>query len=83
MAPHLHLITTDAGRTRADSWRDLEKWDAVRLMTLFRERLLGKLVAGRAISKELVARPGRQPPWTTSFRATRAHGIVLADVPIA
>jgi hypothetical protein len=54
--PHLHLITTDAGRARDGSWHALPQWDAVRLMRLFRERLLTKLVERRAISKELVAK---------------------------
>ena len=52
--PHLHLITTDAGRTQDGSWHELPEWDAVRLRTLFRERLLARLVERRAISKELV-----------------------------
>jgi len=54
--PHLHLITTDAGRTKDGSWHPLPEWDGLRLMTLFRERLLAKLVEKRAISKELVAK---------------------------
>jgi hypothetical protein len=48
--PHLHLITTDAGRTEGTSWRELPEWDGKRLMTLFRERLLAKLVEKRVIS---------------------------------
>jgi hypothetical protein len=44
MAPNLHVITTDGGRTRDGSWHALPQWDAVRLMMLFRERLLAKLV---------------------------------------
>jgi hypothetical protein len=51
---HLHLITTDAGRTRDGSWRELSEWDSLRLMTLFRERLLARLVERGAISKQLV-----------------------------
>jgi len=54
--PHLHLIATDAGRTRDGSWHALPQWDAVRLMMLFRERLLAKLVEKRAISRELVTK---------------------------
>jgi Putative transposase len=50
--PHLHLITTDAGRTKDGSWHPVPEWDGLRLMTLFRERLLAKLVEKRAISKE-------------------------------
>ena len=30
---HLHLITTDAGRTQDGSWHELPEWDAVRLRT--------------------------------------------------
>jgi hypothetical protein len=54
--PHLHLLTTDAGRTADGSWRAIPEWDGVRLMGLFRERLLSSLVERRAISKELVAK---------------------------
>ena len=50
--PHLHLIATDAGRVRDGSWHGLQEWDGLRLMTLFRERLLARLVESRAISKE-------------------------------
>jgi len=54
--PHLHLLTTDGGRTGDGSWRELKEWDGQRLMALFRERLLARLVERRAISKELVAK---------------------------
>ena len=54
--PHLHLITTDGGRVPDGSWRPLPEWDSVQLMRLFRERLLGRLVEQRAMSKELVAK---------------------------
>ena len=54
--PHLHLITTDAGRVPDGSWRPLPEWDSVRLMALFRERLLASLVENRAISQQLVAK---------------------------
>jgi hypothetical protein len=50
------LIATDAGRVPDGSWHALQEWDGLRLMTLFRERLLARLVESRAISKELVAR---------------------------
>jgi hypothetical protein len=52
--PHLHLITTDAGRTSDSSWHPLPQWDSVRLMALFRERLLRSLLDQRAIPEELV-----------------------------
>ncbi len=54
--PHLHLLTTDGGRTGDGAWRQLEEWDGPRLMALFRERLLARLLEARAISKELVAK---------------------------
>jgi hypothetical protein len=54
--PHLHLITTDGGRGPDGSWPSLPGWDSVRLMRLFRERLLASLLEQRAISKELVAK---------------------------
>jgi len=54
--PHLHLLTSDGGRTGDGAWRPLEEWDGPRLMALFRERLLARLVEARAISKELVTK---------------------------
>ena len=53
---HLHLIATDSVRGVDGVWRPLPEWDGVRLMALFRERLLENLVDKRAISKELVTR---------------------------
>jgi Putative transposase/Transposase zinc-binding domain len=52
--PHLHLITTDGGRSPDGSWHTPAQWDAERLMQLFRERLLGSLLDKRAISQELI-----------------------------
>jgi len=52
--PHLHLITTDGGRTPGGSWHLLPQWDGVRLMMLFRERLLKSLLDKHAIFQELV-----------------------------
>jgi hypothetical protein len=53
--PHVHLLTTEGGRTAAeDSWQPLPGWDATLLMRLFRERLLARLVEAHAISPELV-----------------------------
>jgi len=52
--PHLHLITTDGGRSADGSWHTPAEWDSERLMRLFRERLLGILLDKRAISQELV-----------------------------
>jgi len=52
--PHLHLITTDGGRGKDGSWHTLAEWDTERLMRLFRDQLLGRLLDKRAISQELV-----------------------------
>jgi hypothetical protein len=54
VAPHVHLLTTDGGRTAEGSWRPLLEWSATLLMSLFRERLLRRLVEAHAISFELV-----------------------------
>ncbi len=54
--PHLHLLTTDGGKTTDGSWQPLPDWDGMRLMSLFRERLLARLVEADAISRELVAK---------------------------
>jgi hypothetical protein len=54
--PHVHLLTTDGGKTADGSWQPLREWDGVLLMGLFRERLLGRLVESHAISQELVAK---------------------------
>jgi hypothetical protein len=65
--PHLHLITTDGGRTPDGLWHPLPQWASVRLMTLFRERLLGSLLDKRAISQELVQKllAWRHPGFST------------------
>jgi hypothetical protein len=52
--PHLHLLTTDGGKTAAGSWQPLPEWNATLLTSLFRERLLARLVLAHAISPELV-----------------------------
>jgi hypothetical protein len=54
--PHVHLLTTDGGRTAEGSWQPLPQWDGGRLMSLFRERLLARLVEAHAMSHELVAK---------------------------
>jgi len=61
--PQLHLITTDAGRTPEGTWHLLPQWDSVRLMTLFREGLLGSLL-------DNIPCPSSSTSWTRS-RATR------------
>jgi hypothetical protein len=52
--PHLHLLTTDGGKTVDGSWQPLPEWNATLLMSLFRKRLLARLVEAHAISPELV-----------------------------
>jgi hypothetical protein len=52
--PHLHLLTTDGGKTADGSWQPLPEWNSTLLMSLFRERLLARLVEAHAISPELV-----------------------------
>jgi hypothetical protein len=54
--PHLHLLTTEGGKTAEGSWKPLPEWDGLLLMRLFRERLPARLVEGHAISPELVSR---------------------------
>jgi len=51
---HLHLLTTDGGKTADGLWQPLPEWDATRLMSLFRECLLARLALAHAISPELV-----------------------------
>jgi Transposase zinc-binding domain/Putative transposase len=52
--PHLHLLTTDGGFTAAGHFLPLPEWDATLLMSLFRERILARLLERHAISPELV-----------------------------
>ena len=52
--PHLHLLTSDGGKTADGSWQRLPEWDAALLMSLFRERLLARLVEAHAVSPEVV-----------------------------
>ena len=47
--PHLHLLTTDGGKTTDGPWKPLPEWDGLLLMRLFRERLLARLVEAHAI----------------------------------
>ncbi len=54
--PHLHLLTTDGGKTAGGPWKPLPEWDGLLLMRLFREHLLARLVESHAISQELVCR---------------------------
>jgi len=54
--PPPHLLTTDGAFSAECSFRALPQWDATLLMSLFRERLLEKLLKKRAISQELVGK---------------------------
>jgi hypothetical protein len=52
--PHLHLLTTDGGFAPDGSFIPLPEWNATLLVTLFRERMLARLLDRHAISPELV-----------------------------
>jgi hypothetical protein len=52
--PHLHLLTTDGGFAPDGCLLPLPEWDPTILMTLFRERILARLLDRHAISRELV-----------------------------
>jgi hypothetical protein len=52
--PHLHLLTTDGGFAPHGSFLPLPEWDATLLTSLFRERLLARLLDRHAISHEFV-----------------------------
>jgi hypothetical protein len=52
--PHLHLLTSDGGFATDGTFVSLTQWDSTLLMSLFRERILARLLDRRAISKELV-----------------------------
>ena len=51
--PHLHLLTTDGSFASGDRLLPLPEWDAALLTSLFRERLLARLLDRHAISHEL------------------------------
>ncbi len=38
--PHVHLLTTDGGKTDESCRPSLPEWDGVRLMSLFREKAM-------------------------------------------
>jgi hypothetical protein len=52
--PHLHLLTTDGGFAPDGRFLPLPQWDPALLVSLFRERLLARLLDRHAISQELV-----------------------------
>jgi hypothetical protein len=53
---HLHLITTDGGKTAEGSRTPPPEWVGLLPMRLFRERLPASRVESHAISPELVSR---------------------------
>lgn len=54
--PHAHVLTTDGGFSADDEFHPMPAWDGERLMALFRRRLLDRLLAGKAISPQLVSK---------------------------
>ena len=54
--PHGHVLTTDGAYSEDGTFHPIEPWDDQRLMRLFREQLLARLVERRAISEVLVAK---------------------------
>jgi Putative transposase len=52
--PHLHLLASDGGFAVGGRFVSLAQWDATLLMSLFRERILARLLDRHAISRELV-----------------------------
>jgi hypothetical protein len=54
--PHGHVLTTDGAYSEDGAFHPIEQWDDQRLMKLFREHLLARLVERRAISEVLVAK---------------------------
>jgi len=66
-SPHLHLLVSEAARAPDGTGRALPGWDAPLLMSLFRDRLLARLLASHAISQELVSKllAWRHPGFST------------------
>jgi hypothetical protein len=58
--PHLHLLTTDGGKTAGGSWRSLPEWDALLLMRLFRGAAAGR--QGRGMHRGWVRTCCRDDP---------------------
>jgi hypothetical protein len=50
------FLLTDGGFAADGSFRTIATWDAERVTKLFRQRLLDRLVATKAISEDLVKR---------------------------
>jgi hypothetical protein len=71
--PHLHLLTTDGGKTADGSWKPLPEWDGLLLMRLFRERLLARLVEshGAAHFRRAAASGAARSPGLPGLRSRR------------
>ena len=52
--PHGHVLTSDGGFSADDAFHPMPAWDGERVMRLFRQRLLDRLLAKKAISEPLV-----------------------------
>jgi hypothetical protein len=52
--PHLHILATDGGFAAGGTFVGPAQWDATLLMSLFRQRLLARLLDRHAISQQLV-----------------------------
>jgi hypothetical protein len=54
--PHGHLLVTDGAFSDDGAFHPIASWDAEAVMTLFRERLLARLIERHAISEDLARR---------------------------
>jgi hypothetical protein len=63
---HLHVLVTDGAFSDDGAFHPLATWDQEALMSLFRERLLARLVEKHAISQELATKlmTGRHPGFS-------------------
>jgi hypothetical protein len=68
--PHLHLLTCDRGFATDGTFVSLARWDATLQTSLFRERILARLLDRRAIPKSSSESfspgdtPASPPTWT-------------------
>lgn len=72
---HGHILVTDGAFPDAGTSHPLETWDGDKVMKLFRERLLARLIERHAISEELAQEPlaWRNPGFSTSVRRSRSR----------
>jgi hypothetical protein len=54
--PHGHLLVTDGAFSEDGAFHTIASWNAEAVMTLFRERLLARLIERHAISEDLARR---------------------------